>query len=155
MSFSVSLQLPFSVATIHLLKPAVLAIALLGGCVGQQADTKQMDKNLQQRTKQSDEELAQTRTRARLGQEIATLREQELPQLRNELERAQHQVREILKEQDDLKHRITLLERQKSSGMETSGATTESRLDSLDVVIGKILLHVDALEKRLEALEKR
>jgi tol-pal system protein YbgF len=88
----------------------LLSVFLLHGCVAQQADLKQTEKNLQQRIKQSNEELAQTR--ARQSQEISTLREQELPQLRGELERAQHQAQEILKAQDDLKQRSAVLEQQ-------------------------------------------
>ena len=88
----------------------LLSAFLLNGCVAQQADLKQTEKNLQQRIKQSNEELAQTR--ARQSQEISTLREQELPQLRGELERAQHQAQEILKAQDDLKQRSAVLEQQ-------------------------------------------
>src|SRR5262245_13155434 len=88
----------------------LLTACLLNGCVAQQADLKQTEKNLQQRIKQSNEELAQTR--ARQSQEISTLREQELPQLRGELERAQHQAQEILKAQDDLKQRSAVLEQQ-------------------------------------------
>ncbi|HEX8750604.1 MAG TPA: tol-pal system protein YbgF, partial [Nitrospira sp.] len=88
----------------------LLTACLLNGCVAQQADLKQTEKNLQQRIKQSNEELAQTR--ARQSQEISTLREQELPQLRGELERAQHQAQEIQKAQDDLKQRSAVLEQQ-------------------------------------------
>lgn len=88
----------------------LLSPVLLYGCMAQQADLKQTEKNLQQRIKQSNEELAQTR--ARQSQEISTLREQELPQLRGELERAQHQEQEILKAQDDLKQRSAVLEQQ-------------------------------------------
>jgi tol-pal system protein YbgF len=97
----------------------VLTPVLLHGCMAQQADLKQTEKNLQQRIKQSNEELAQTR--ARQSQEISTLREQELPQLRGELERAQHQAQEILKAQDDLKQRSAVLEQQTKKLEQLSG----------------------------------
>ena len=100
---------------------------LSAGCVAQQSDLKQTERNLQQRIKQSNDESAQTR--ARQSQEILMLREQELPQLRGELERAFHQAQE---------HK----------------AKQEERLDSLDVVIGKILLRMEDLEKRLQTLKK-
>ena len=41
----------------------LLSAAALNGCVAQQADLKQTEKNLQQRIKQSNDELAQTRRR--------------------------------------------------------------------------------------------
>lgn len=80
------------------------------GCVAQQADLKQTERNLQQRIKQSSDESAQTR--ARQSQEILALREQELPQLRGELERALHQAQELQGKQEDLKQRSAQLEQQ-------------------------------------------
>ena len=80
------------------------------GCIAQQADLKQTERNLQQRIKQSSDESAQTR--ARQSQEISLLREQELPQLRGELERALHQAHELQGKQEDLKQRSAQLELQ-------------------------------------------
>jgi len=81
---------------------AVCAISALlsAGCLAQQAELKQTERNLQQRIKQTSEESAQTR--ARQSQEISVLREQELPQLRGELERALHQAHELQGKQEDL-----------------------------------------------------
>ena len=88
-----------------------VACALLStGCIAQQADLKQTEKNLQQRIKQSSDESAQTR--ARQSQEISVLREQELPQLRGELERALHQAQELQGKQEDLTQRSAQLEQQ-------------------------------------------
>ena len=88
-----------------------LICALLStGCVAQQADLKQTEKSLQQRIKQTSDESAQTR--ARQSQEISVLREQELPQLRGELERASHQAQELQGKQEDLKQRSAILEQQ-------------------------------------------
>ena len=88
---------------------AVCAL-LSAGCVAQQSDLKQTERNLQQRIKQSNDESAQTR--ARQSQEILMLREQELPQLRGELERALHQAQELQGKQEDLKQRSAQLEQQ-------------------------------------------
>jgi tol-pal system protein YbgF len=88
-----------------------LICALLSpGCVAQEADLKRTEKNLQQRIKQTSDESAQTR--ARQSQEISVLREQELPQLRGELERALHQAQELQGKQEDLKQRSGVLEQQ-------------------------------------------
>ncbi len=88
-----------------------LICALLStGCIAQQADLKQTEKNLQLRIKQSSDESAQTR--ARQSQEISVLREQELPQLRGELERALHQAQELQGKQEDLKQRASQIEQQ-------------------------------------------
>ena len=88
----------------------LIGALLSTGCIAQQADLKQTEKNLQQRIKQSSDESAQTR--ARQSQEISVLREQELPQLRGELERALHQAQELQGKQEDLKQRSAQLEQQ-------------------------------------------
>ncbi|MBH0193058.1 MAG: hypothetical protein HP492_15125, partial [Nitrospira sp.] len=86
----------------------VVLFAFLTGCVAQQADLLQTEKVLQQRIKQQDEQLSQTR--ARQSQEISTLRDQDLPHLRGELERALNQTQDIQAKQEDLKHRLAQLE---------------------------------------------
>lgn len=86
----------------------VICALLSTGCIAQQADLKQTERSLQQRIKQSSDESAQTR--ARQSQEISVLREQELPQLRGELERAVHQAHDLQGKQEDLKQRAAKLE---------------------------------------------
>ena len=80
------------------------------GCLAQQSDLKLTERNLQQRIKQSNDQLAQSR--ARQSSEISALREQELPQLRGDLERALHQAQELQGKQEDLKQRAVQLEQQ-------------------------------------------
>lgn len=86
---------------------AVCAV-LTAGCVAQEADLKRTERDLQQRIKQSSDESAQTR--ARQGHEISALREQELPQLRGDVDRALHQAQELQGKQDDLKQQTKKLE---------------------------------------------
>lgn len=101
---------------------------LASGCVAQQADLKQTEKSLQQRIKQSSEESAQTR--ARQSQEISSLREQELPQLRGELERALHQAQELQGKQEDIK--------QRASQLEQRSIQIEQQTKKLEQLAGKI-----------------
>jgi tol-pal system protein YbgF len=84
----------------------VLSISLLNGCVAQQADLKSAER----RMKESNEALAQRGAQQR--QELEELKNQELPKLRGELERAQHQAQEIQRAQDDLRQRSQVLEQQ-------------------------------------------
>jgi tol-pal system protein YbgF len=93
--------------------------------VAQQADLKQVDRDLQKRIKQSTEELAQTR--ARQNQEIVALKEQELPALRGELDRALHRTQTLEARQEDIQ------------------AKMDSRLATQD----------SKLEKRINESEKR
>jgi tol-pal system protein YbgF len=83
-----------------------LSISLLNGCVAQQADLKSAER----RMKESNEALAQRGAQQR--QELEELKNQELPKLRGELERAQHQAQEIQRAQDDLRQRSQVLEQQ-------------------------------------------
>lgn len=85
----------------------VMAGLLLPGCVAQQADLKQAERELQRRIKQSTEELAQTR--ARQNQEITTLRDQELPKLHGRIDEAQHTAKAIQAKQDDIQARLASL----------------------------------------------
>ncbi len=133
---------------------------LLSGCVAGEADLRKAEKDLQQ-------QLAQTR--ARQSQEIATLREHELPLLRGEIEKVLNQV-QALRVGQDLLHQRTMQLEQQTKTPDHSTAQVDSkdnvhdqinqngfveRFDSLDVVIGKILLRLEELEKRLQVKSKR
>jgi tol-pal system protein YbgF len=85
---------------------SLLSISLLSGCVAQQADLKSAER----RMKESNEALAQRGAQQR--QELEELKNQELPKLRGELERAQHQAQEIQRAQDDLRQRSQVIEQQ-------------------------------------------
>ena len=79
-------------------------LALLSGCVAQQADLKQTERELQRRIKQQTEEQAQTR--ARQNQEIVSLREQDIPSLRGDVDKAIHRTQSLEARQDDLLARL-------------------------------------------------
>ena len=84
----------------------LLSISLLNGCVAQQADLKSAER----RMKESNEALAQRGAQQR--QELEELKSQEIPKLRGELEKAQHQAQEIQRAQDDLRQRSAVIEQQ-------------------------------------------
>ena len=84
----------------------LLSISLLSGCVAQQADLKSAER----RMKESNEALAQRGAQQR--QELEELKSQEIPKLRGEMEKAQHQAQEIQRAQDDLRQRSAVLEQQ-------------------------------------------
>ncbi|MGB2726415.1 MAG: hypothetical protein WBC46_17790, partial [Nitrospira sp.] len=79
-------------------------LTLLSGCVAQQADLKQTERELQRRIKQTTEEQAQTR--ARQNQEIVSLREQDIPSLRGDVDKAIHRTQSLEARQDDLLARL-------------------------------------------------
>jgi chromosome segregation ATPase len=100
-----------------------LVSLLLSGCLAQQAELKDVERNLGTKiTKldQRDKELQQTvkqakvdidklvsETRARLSQEISALREEELPALRGGLDKDSHQMATLRSRLEDLEHQLT------------------------------------------------
>ena len=90
--------------------PALLVLSLiylsLSGCVAQQADMKSMERKIKQSSAEQNKRVAQQ------NQELEILKSQELPKLRGELEKAQHQAQEIKRAQDDLSQRSAVLEQQ-------------------------------------------
>ena len=143
----------FQLRTAHgvLLGIAVSGL-MLSGCVAQQSDLKKAEKDLQQQLSQ---------TRARQSQELSTLREQELPQLRGELEKALNQARELQGKQEDFKHRSALLEQQTkkleqlAAKLEADSSTRylwmQKSFETQDV---KVSARLDELSKAMEALKK-
>lgn len=130
----------------------VMLFTLLSGCVAQQADLKQAERALQQKLKQQDDQLSQTR--ARQSQEISNLREQDLPQLRGELEKARHQAEELQSRQEDLKHRSAQLELQ-TKKLEQLAAKLETDTNTRYVWLQKSLETQDAkVNTRLDELSK-
>lgn len=134
----------------------VVLFAFLSGCVAQQADLKQTERVLQQRIKQQDDQFSQSR--ARQSQEISTLREQELPQLRGELEKALYQTQELRTKQEDLLHRTAQLEQQTrkleqlTTKLDSDGTTRYAWLQkSLDNQDAKVAARLDELSKAMEA----
>jgi tol-pal system protein YbgF len=134
----------------------VVLFAFLSGCIAQQADLKQTEKNLQQRMKQQDNQSSQAR--ARQSQDISTIREQELPQLRGELEKAVHQAKNLQANQEDLKHRSAQLEQQTKkleqlvTKLETDASTRHLWVQkSLDTQDAKVAARLDEISKAMEA----
>ena len=125
---------------------------LLPGCVAQQSDLKKAEKDLQQQLSQ---------TRARQSQEISTLREHELPQLRGELEKALHQARELQNKQEDFRHRSVQLEQQTKKleqlavKLETDSSTRYLWMQkSFETQDAKVSARLDELSKAMEAVKK-
>jgi len=138
----------------------VLALLALSGCVPQQVDLKQTEKNLPQRIKQLSDES--TQTHARQNREISVIREEELPQLRGNLERALHQTQDLQAKQDDLRQRVRNLEqivgrieRPLEGSANPLGNEIVARVDTLVEVTSSILVQIADLSKRIKAIEKK
>jgi len=138
----------------------VILVLTLSGCVPQQVDLKQTEKNLPQRIKQLSDES--TETRARQNREISEIREEELPQLRGNLERALHQTQDLQAKQDDLRLRVRNLEqvvgrteRTLEGSTNPLGNDIEARVDTLVEVTSSILVQIADLSKRIKTIEKK
>ena len=149
---------------------SLCSVALLSGCLAQQADLKTTERQLQSRIKQSNDELAQTR--ARQSAEITELREKELPQLRGELDRAFHKAQELQDKQADLEQRSAVLKQQTvkleqlATKLETDSTNRYNQvresLNSQDVknktdrdqLRSDVNLRLDDINKQMELLRK-
>lgn len=120
----------------------------LPGCVAQQSDLKKTEKDFKQ-------------TSAKQTQEITTLREYEIPQLRGELEKALHLTKDLQARQEDLKYRSAQVEQQTkkleqlAAKLETDGGTRYLWMQkSLETQDAKVSARLDDLSKAMEALKK-
>jgi len=147
----------------------VTGLVTLAGCMAQQADIKQTERQLQRKN----DELAQRTAKHR--QELEELRGQEIPRIQGELDRALHQLQELQGKQEDLRQRSAVLEQQmkkfeqlikleQRSGADTAHEfreapvfvkTLESRLDSHDELLSSLMVQLSELTKQVKALEKR
>jgi hypothetical protein len=111
----------------------------LYGCVSQQADLKQVDRDLQKRIKQSTEELAQTR--ARQNQEISLLREA--------VQGLEARQEDILKR---MNHNSTP-PRMNVTMDQSAAKNCEMRLDQHDELITSLLMQLQELSKTINAMK--
>jgi len=140
-------------SVIHSLLPGVVMIGLiLPGCVAQQSDLKRTEKDFKNQLSQ---------TSAKQSHELSTLREQELPQLRGELEKALHLAKDLQARQDDFKHRSAQLEQQTkkleqlATKLETDSSTRYLWVQkSFETQDAKVSARLDEISKAMEALRK-
>jgi DNA repair exonuclease SbcCD ATPase subunit len=134
----------------------IVLSALLSGCVAQEADLRQTEKVLHQRIKQQDDQFSQSR--ARQSQEISTLRDQELPQLRGEVERVLRQAQDLQAKQEDIRYRLAQLEQQTKktdSDNTTRHVWVQKSLDNQDAKVAARLEELSrAMETAMAALKK-
>lgn len=154
-----------------------LTFLSLPGCVAQQADMKTTERQLQKSIKQSTEEMAQRNAQQR--EELEEIKGQDLPKLRGDIDQIRHQAQTLHATGENLKQRVAVLEQQpqkldpessarysqvreslnamdarNKSDRDQLRAEVNDRLDSLDVVIGRILLRLEELEKRSQPSKK-
>jgi tol-pal system protein YbgF len=172
----------------HLREPAVaspggiivcgLVSLLLSGCLAQQAELKDVERNLGTKiTKldQRDKELQQTvkqakvdidklvsETRARLSQEISALREEELPALRGGLDKDSHQMATLRSRLDDLEHQLTKRAAaiEKSQGDHAAAAKAErdrsqGDRDRLHDDVTKLTARIDAMNGTVASVTRK
>lgn len=148
-----------------------LVSLLLSGCLAQQAELKDVERNLGTKiTKldQRDKELQQTvkqakvdidklvsETRARLSQEISALREEELPALRGGLDKDSHQMATLRSRLDDLEHQLTKRTAaiEKAQGDQAAAAKTDR--DRLHDDVIKLTGRIDAMNGTVASVTKK
>jgi len=121
---------------------------LLSGCVAQEADLRKAEKGLQQSIKQHNDQLSQAR--AKQGLEISTLRDQEMPRLRGDLEKALFRAQDLQAKHEDFKHRLEQLE-QHVKKMDADNATRHAWVQkSLDTQEAKVSARIDEISRTME-----
>jgi len=125
---------------------------VFSGCMAQQSDLKRTEKDIKNQLSQ---------TSARQNQEISTLREQELPRLRGELEKALHLAKDLQGRQDDFKHRSAQLEQQTkkleqlAAKLEVDSGTRYLWVQkSFETQDAKVSARLDEVAKAMEAVKK-
>ena len=126
----------------------IVLSSLVSGCVAQEADLRQTEKVLQLRIKQQDEQLSQAR--ARQSVELAALRDQDLPRLRGELEKALFQAQDLQAKQEDVAHRLALLEQQVKK-LDADGTTRHAWFQkSFETQDTKVTAKLNELSRSME-----
>jgi tol-pal system protein YbgF len=165
----------------HLREPSVastggviicgLVSLLLSGCLAQQAELKDVERNLGTKiTKldQRDKELQQTvkqakvdidklvsETRARLSQEISALREEELPALRGGLDKDSHQMATLRSRLDDLEHQVTKRAAALEKAQSDQAAAAKTDRDRLHDDVTKLTGRMDAMNGTVASVTKK
>jgi hypothetical protein len=153
----------------------IYSIAMVSGCgMAQQGELRDVERNLTTKiTKldQRDKELQQTvkqakvdvdklvnEARARLSQEISTLREQELPALRGGLDKDSHQMATLRARVEDLERQLrkhldstpVYASEENSSVDGPTLKTLQGRLDAQETVLSDLLRQVMSLKQAVE-----
>jgi tol-pal system protein YbgF len=150
-----------------------VAATVLSGCLAQQADLTQMERTLSSKIAkldQRDKELQAAKeaidrlvreTRARMGQEMTVLRDEDLPSLRGALDKEAHQIVGLRSRLDDLEDRsakavasLAAVEQERKAEREhlqQEIAKLSTRLDAMPNTIGAM---VKTLGTRLDEQDK-
>ncbi|GKS65862.1 hypothetical protein YTPLAS72_31660 [Nitrospira sp.] len=130
----------------------VMISLVLPGCMAQQSDLKRTEKDFKNQLSQ---------TSARQNQEISTLREQELPRLRGELEKALYLAKDLQGRQEDFKYRSAQLEQQTrkleqlAAKLEADSGTRYLWVQkSFETQDAKVSARLDEVAKAMETLKK-
>lgn len=148
-----------------------LVALLLSGCIAQQAELKDVERNLGTKiTKldQRDKELQQTvkqakvdvdklvnETRARLSQEISALREEELPAIRGGLDKDSHQMTTLRSRLDDLEHQLTKRAAAVEKMQGDQAAAAKNERDRLHDDVTKLTGRIDAMNGTVTSVTKK
>src|SRR5579884_475252 len=132
---------------------------VLSGCLAQQADLRQTNRELQKshqelqlKIQKAKEEIDRMvgETRARLAEEIRSVKEEQLPSLRGDIQVTAHQAMQLVRTQEDklsgLEHKLARLEQ----GVAKQDTEQKARLASLEGKFDKDLRdHTAALKQEL------
>jgi tol-pal system protein YbgF len=141
---------------------ATATAALLSGCLAQQADVVEMERTLNSKIAkldQRDKELQASKeaidrlvreTRARMGQEMTVLRDEDLPSIRGALDKEAHQVVSLRARLDDLEDRTA----KAAASLAAVEQERKAEREHLQQELSKLSTRLDAMPNTIGAMVK-
>ncbi|OGW66979.1 MAG: tol-pal system protein YbgF [Nitrospirae bacterium RIFCSPLOWO2_02_FULL_62_14] len=131
----------------------VLMTVLLAGCFAKQSDLDRQEKELSAKIAKDRADLDRliSETRARLNQEIATLREEELPALRGNMDKGANRFETIQRRLDDVENKsaarlnvIEKIQHDQANLLKTDRDRTQEEQAKMAETVGALAKAVDA-----------
>lgn len=146
---------------------AAVAGLALAGCLAQEADLRKVNADLDTKIRKLDEREKEIRkqideanklvseTRARLKQEIKDVRDDDMPKVRGDIDRNEHQIKTLRERTEDVEHRIAQ-DQQRVVAVEKAikeqAAAQQAERDRAQQESAKLLARLDAVQGALAAL---
>ncbi len=150
-----------------LLVGCALTTVLLAGCFAKQSDLDRQEKELSAKIAKDRADLDRliSETRAKLNQEIATLREEELPALRGSMDKGSNRFETMQRRLDDVENKsaarlnvIEKIQHDQANLLKADRDRTQEELAKLAETVGALAKTVDAKlaghDKTLEQLSR-
>ncbi|WP_447861897.1 hypothetical protein [Nitrospira calida] len=134
------------------------------GCLAEQADLWQTNRELQKTHQELQHKIQKAKeeidrmvgeTRARLAEEIRSVKEEQLPSLRGDIQVTAHQAMQLVRSQEDKLARLEQMVHKLENEQLPSRNRLEERLEALEETTSSLMIKVEEILKQLKAVERR